>query len=271
MHTGLTWAKAASPCDCNARMCLCCQSNWMPAGAEFDSRHNFTCARNPRVEIAAGKVVDQVQITPQMCHGWLKLIPRPTGRCRRGSGHLFARANRGSVSRWRNQRLSKIAGNLEIHAAQVGPGPTSRQLLTLIQQIKSLAQATSSNNQASHDDWIIVPKQRVPFEMAGGRVAHENLTMIVGGVPVQTSGWVAMDERMSLIAKIPIQDEWIGTNRWLSTLKGQTIDVPISGSLQQPRLDRRVLNNLTNKTITNGAEELLQQEVQKQLNRLFDR
>ncbi len=49
------------------------------------------------------------------------------------------------------------------------------------------------------------------------------------------------DQSLSLVAEIPILDAWIKDKRELAALKGQSIQIPITGSVTQPRLDTRGL------------------------------
>lgn len=114
-----------------------------------------------------------------------------------------------------------------------------------------------------------MPEQEVPFRMEGGRVWHERMTFRIREIPLRTTGWVALNQQLAITAELPIQERWLGDNRWLSSLKDRTLSIPIRGTLQQPQLDPRVMSNLNRQLVTGTAENLLQQEMQKQLQRIL--
>ena len=156
-------------------------------------------------------------------------------------------------------------------SARIGPGPLSQQLLNVSNQIRAIADPArqTAGNTGSSLNWVLMPQQEVSFRLEQGRVWHENLTMRVGDLPLRTTGWVALNQHLSLTAAIPFQERWVGSNRWLAGLKGQTIAVPIGGTLQAPQLDTRGLTELNRQIVTGAAGGLLQQELQKQLERLL--
>jgi hypothetical protein len=109
----------------------------------------------------------------------------------------------------------------------------------------------------------------VSFRVAEGRVAHQDLQMQIGDVSIRTRGWVGMNQQLSMVAEVPIQDDWVAQRRWLAGLRGQKLQIPVSGSLQRPHLDRRVLQNLSRDSVRGAAEGLIQQELQRQLEKLL--
>ena len=222
-----------------------------------------------RVDLEAGQVVEQVQITPQMCRGWLKFVAPLLADVTEAHGR-FSVALDGATIPLASPATSQIRGTLQIHAAEVGPGATSQQILSVIQQIQTISRANRRQSSPSLSDWIIVPEQNVRFQMLDGKIYHEDLTLLIGNVPVKTRGWVDVDEQINLVARLPIQESWVGQDRWLAGLRGQTIEVPIRGTLKQPRVDHNFLNDLGQKVLRRSTESFLQEEVQKQLNRLFD-
>ena len=90
---------------------------------------------------------------------------------------------------------------------------------------------------------------------------HEGLTFIVKNVTVRTSGSVGTDETISLVAEIGIRDEWLGNNKALAGLKGQSIQIPMTGTLTRPQPDPRVFANLAQQIGGSALEGLLQDKV----------
>lgn len=105
--------------------------------------------------------------------------------------------------------------------------------------------------------------------MTQGRIYHRHLSMSLGKVAVQTSGWVGTDETMSVVAQIPINDDWIQDEPLLAGLRGQLIQIPIHGTLSRPQLDRRAFAQVSQQIIGSTAERLLHSELEKGLKKLL--
>jgi translocation and assembly module TamB len=109
----------------------------------------------------------------------------------------------------------------------------------------------------------------VPFRMVDGRVYHENLELMFPDFTIRTSGWVGTDQRMQIMAEMPVPPKWLENNPLASTLRNQTIRVPVAGTLSKPDLDKQAMEQLTRQFVHKAAENLLQNEVSQQLDRLF--
>jgi hypothetical protein len=105
--------------------------------------------------------------------------------------------------------------------------------------------------------------------MVEGRVHHEGLQLTIGDVVVRTKGSVGIDESLQLLAEVPVRDQWVQNDRYLSALRGQVLQLPVQGSLGRPRVDTQALAGLTRQTVTGAASQLLQQELGRGLDRLL--
>ena len=85
--------------------------------------------------------------------------------------------------------------------------------------------------------------------------------MKVGNVPIITSGSVGSDQSLDLVASIAVQDSWIEGRSYLVGLQGQSLQVPIRGTVGRPRIDRSVIEELGRKTLTGAASNLLRREI----------
>ena len=72
-------------------------------------------------------------------------------------------------------------------------------------------------------------------------------------------------------SEFPIPDEWLARSSYLSALKGQTVKIPIGGTLTRPKVDHRIaqqfFKDAARETVTNGA----QKAIEGQLNRGFEK
>jgi hypothetical protein len=105
------------------------------------------------------------------------------------------------------------------------------------------------------------------------------MTLQIKDVAVQTRGSVGFDQSLSLVAEIPIADDWIKGEAWMGALKGQTIKIPITGTVTKPQLDiqavRELSMNLIQRTaanrltgVVNEQTEKLQSKVGSELNKV---
>jgi hypothetical protein len=72
-----------------------------------------------------------------------------------------------------------------------------------------------------------------------------------------------------MVAEVPIRDEWIARQPLLAELKGQSIKINIQGTLSNPKIDRRQLQDLGKRVISGATNRLLQDQLNRGLNKLF--
>lgn len=225
----------------------------------------------PMLELTPGRVLEQVTITPAMCQGWLKFVAPLVADAAAAEGRFSAEVREMSLPLL-DPDSGRVQAVLGIHAARIGPGPLAAELLALVGQVRAVLEGQplgAAPQPRAQDAWVTFPEQQVPVRMENGRVAHEGLTMLLGDIPIKTQGWVSMDNQLSLVAEIPIQESWLRDERWLAGLKGQTLRIPVRGTVQRPQLDRSILQQLGQTAVRGAAQGLLQDEVQRQMNKLL--
>jgi hypothetical protein len=223
-----------------------------------------------RMSLDKSSLIEQVAITPEMCHSWLRYVAPLVADATSAEGLLSLRVAQAEVPLIA-PRAAIADGTLSILRAHLGPGPLARQMLTLVNTVLALAEPGRAAGGALdvNAHWIELPEQNVPFRVENGRVTHQNLTMQVGEVTVRTSGWVAFNQRMDLMAEVPVLDRWVANQPYLAGLRGQTLKIAVRGTLQQPVLDQRALQDITQQTLRGAAQGYLQQELQRQLQQLL--
>lgn len=219
--------------------------------------------------LPAGPVIQNVRFSPELCHGWLKYVAPMVADSTHVDGRLSVEMTRTKVplDDWRS---SAVAGVLKIHSADVSPGPLAQQFLEIAEQVKAIIKKKPGSRIVDPGDaWMKIGEQEIAFRMANGRVHHEMLEISFRDVVIRTRGSVGLDETLALIAEIPIQDAWLKDDRLLATLRGQVLEVPITGTLTKPEVDRRVLQDLLSQITAAAGKNLLQNELQDQLQRLL--
>lgn len=231
--------------------------------------------RSPMVvTLPAGPIAERIRISPQMCTSWLKYLAPLVADATAAEGNFSVTLTHATVP-VDTPSSGQVEGVLEIHNAQIGPGPLSQQLILLATQIKAIADGNLLGATAAPSQrWLDLPAQRIGFRMADNRVYHEGLQMTVKDVVIRTSGSVGTDQTISIIAEVPVRDEWLAKSQYLAPLRGETIRVPIHGTLTSPKLDQSALSKITQQTVTGAANRYLQGganqlqgELDKQLNR----
>ena len=228
-----------------------------------------------RIELPPGRVIDRVQLTPEICRGWLKFVAPMVAEVTAVQGQFTVDATHTQYFP-ANMAATRLAGQLALHGGQIGPGPLGQKLVGLIQQVKLLAQGQplqfiGGGSQAGGEDWMMLPEQQIPFEMRDGRVFHDGLMIQVDGVTLKTSGSVGMDQSLQLVALVPIADKWLGTQPWLAGLRGQTLQIPIAGTVSSPKIDQSALVQISQQLLQQAAGSAIQDQIQQKTQGLFDK
>ncbi len=214
-------------------------------------------------------VLENVQITPEMCQGWLKYVAPLVAEATSIDGRLSLRLDDARLTP-ADPKKQSVAGQLIMHNVTVGPGPLSNQVIGLVKQVeairkKDFTQAVSSTQHV----WMNMPEQQIDFQMVDGRVMHRNVTVKVGDVNISTAGAVSVDGQLELLATMPIPDDWIEKSPLLVGMRGQSLNFPVSGTLSQPRLDAQGLQQFGRQAVQSAASGLIQQQLSKGLGKLF--
>ncbi|MBI1248999.1 hypothetical protein GC197_14295 [bacterium] len=220
-------------------------------------------------QVAQGRAIDNVAITPQMCQSWLRYVAPVVADATRVDGRFSLDINSGRFPLI-DPMQGEADGVLTIHSAQVTSGPLAHSYVMLARNIEALVNgkaATDINQGAA--TLLTLPPQQVTYRMVNGRVYHQNLIMQSGSVRAMTSGWVDANQQMQLVASIPIEESWIAKAHWLGSMRGTAINVPISGSMKQPKIDTGVIEQLTKGVIDNAARGAIEQGINRGLQELF--
>ena len=220
--------------------------------------------------LPAGPLVSQVRITPEMCDRALKFIAPVLADATRTEGRLSLELEGGRIP-LDNAQTADLAGRLTIHQVDVLPGPLAQQFILLAKQIEAIANRQPPPLVLEQDGRALLEleNQNIDFRVVEGRVYHRNLQIKAGDVVITTHGSVGFDESLALIAEVPIQDAWVSKDPIARSLSGKTIQVAIHGTLRRPQLDRRSIEQLAGQMLRGAAQEVLTNELHKQLDKLF--
>ncbi|MCA9269336.1 MAG: hypothetical protein KDA41_12735, partial [Planctomycetales bacterium] len=214
-----------------------------------------------------GPLLEQVALTPDICRSLLKYVAPMVADATRCDGSISASVNQFALPIDAPQ-AGTIDGALTVHAANVRPGLTAMHYVNLAQQVQSVFRGQPLEPAATGGELSLIQfeQQQVAVSMQQGRVHHRGLKMKIGDVTLITSGSVGVDQTLDLVAEIPIEESWVAQRRLLGAMSGQTIKIPIRGTIGRPAFDASALEQLGRQLVTGTATRLLDREV----NRLLD-
>jgi len=222
----------------------------------------------PVLNLPAGRVIENVAISPEMCATWLKYVAPLAADATRAQGRFSLELDKPLSMPLQQVSAATLAGKLNIHSGAIGPGPLGQQVLATGRQVISIARkgalATGDSNTQ-----VTLPPQVVPFQMVAGRVHHQQLTMQVADMVIRTSGSAGFDQTLAMNTEVPIQDAWLGSDAIAQTLRGKTITIPVRGTFSRPQIDNQVIKNLGGEMLRGGANSLIEKGIQSGLKGLF--
>jgi hypothetical protein len=65
--------------------------------------------------------------------------------------------------------------------------------------------------------------------------------------------------------QIPVQDAWVAKQPLFANMKGQTIQIPVTGTLKRPQMDKRAIASISGQLIQNAAGSQINKALDKLL------
>ncbi len=219
--------------------------------------------------VSRGPLLTNIHLSPDMCKRGLKFIAPIVAETTVAEGRFSVTMDGGRIP-LADPRAADLAGHMAIRA-QVKPGPVAHEFMALVNEIMSVVR--QGNFQPPGDQTgalVSVDTSDIEFRMVDRRVYHRNLKFVVGTVPITTYGSVGVDdESLAMVAEVPIQANILGRDLSFGALEGKALQIPISGTLAKPQIDRGVLRQLTGQLLQNVTRGVLTNELGKQLERLL--
>jgi hypothetical protein len=223
---------------------------------------------SPRVEFTpqgrflvfdGGPILENINFTQEMSNTWLRYISPILGSATSIDGRFSLSASPARVAMFAPYS-GDFEGVIDIHQAQVGPGPLTQQILDAVASIQTMmGRQPNADFQA-----MTVAEQKVPFAYAEGRVYHKDLTVSFGEVAVQSQGSVGLDQTINFQLSVPIPDKWTEGKPVLAGLQGETIPFQMGGTLDQPQLDGRALGEFGKRIGMKSIPGVIQQIIERQ-------
>ena len=203
--------------------------------------------------LPAGPLVQKAQISPQMLRLAIEVHRAGAGRRDGGPGRFLDRT-----------------GGLPAPAGRHDQGRSGRPVDDPLGADRSRPAGPGVGRAAGPRSPASLRRESViPFRMVGGRIYHEGMELVFPDLTIRTRGSVGLDQSLQILAEMPIPPKWLVNQMLDSALRNQVIRLPIGGTLSKPQIDRRELERLSSQFVRTAAQNLLQDEVSRQLDRLL--
>jgi hypothetical protein len=220
-----------------------------------------------QIEIPAGRIVNGVALTEEACNSWLMFVAPILAEATRSEGEFSIDVDDTRLP-LRDPLSGELDGKLLIERGQVLPGPLLTELGEIIGNLIPGEGGGPVRNWLGLDRPLIqLEKQTVDFELHGRRMYHSPLEFRVRNVVVRTRGSVGVDQTLDIIAAISLSDEVVRRSPLLSRLQGQILEIPISGTLRKPRIDRSAIGRLAQQFGSSAIEGAITQGLQRLIDR----
>lgn len=160
----------------------------------------------------------------------------------------------------RTQALTELAGNL-LGSLESGQRPDLGNLLAGNPAPNNLAAPATESNKT----WLEIPAQTMSVNLQDGVVVHDRLSLNIRGFELVSQGRVGLDQSVALNTQLNLPNELLQKNPQIASALGNSIALPISGTLTQPQIQAGQLKTALNTALGNGLQQMLGNELQKQL------
>lgn len=209
------------------------------------------------------RILDNVQLTPETARTMLKYI-NPLAADATAAQGTFSIDSQGVRVPLLDPATMEANALVTLHDVVIGAGPLAQQLIGTAKQLQTVLRPDKVNDR-DYNTWLKMSEQSVPVNVKNGRVYHEGIRFSHDDIRVTTKGSVGLDQTVDMVAEIPIADDWLGDNQYLAGLKGQSISIPISGTVSKPILDRRAIQNFSTQIARQAASSAINKAVQDKI------
>ena len=217
---------------------------------------------SPQMKIERTRIIDQVQLRPETARKWLKYVAPLVADATSAQGNLTVDINAATVPLLDAESMT-ASGTIHLSQSAVGAGPLAEQLLDSALQVRKILKPEAEDKTVRTS--IQIKDQSVEFVVQDGRVYHKQMEFAHKDLTIRTSGSVGFDQGLQMTAVIPIDDDWIAGDKYLVGLKGQTLTLPITGTVSKPEIDKSMVAQLSKDLISKAATAAAQSAVQEKL------
>jgi translocation and assembly module TamB len=217
-----------------------------------------------------GPVLTNVKISPEVSEAMLKYIAPVLSGATQSEGQFSLQLDGARVPLL-DTKKTDAAGQLTVHSVRVVPGPMAKQWVDLGQQIQSLVKRkdAAAADPGRQMTLLTIQDQQVNFRVADGRVYHQGMEFQIGEMTCHSDGSVGLDETVAITLRVAIPDKWVEGQPLLAGFKGQSLTIPIGGTLNRPQMDQKAVASLSRQLLQGAAQQAVGGELNKALDKFF--
>ncbi|WP_148080379.1 AsmA family protein [Roseimaritima ulvae] len=225
------------------------------------------------IEQQPGRFAENIRLEPEMARNWLKYLAPLAADATEVAGTVSVDLSR-CVIVPDDAARSRVVGQLSVQGAELNAGPLANQVIAGVDQLKSLSRGQVPSQPVTRTRrFLTMPAQVVEFELRDAVVSHQRMYFTIDDARLLTSGSVAIDGRLNLVAQVPLDAAWLGSD--VQSLAGETVTLPIAGTLSRPSLNTagiaQTVSEMALKAGQQTAENYLQQQMNRGIDKLFGR
>jgi len=219
-------------------------------GGQLSTMVNYDLRQN-YVALASGSRVERIAVTEELASQWLGYVTPLLADSAGIRGSVSARADRFRYDLDRPES-SEIVGTVDIHGITASPGNSLSRLLQ--------AMDTLRRDRRSLVRDLTIPAQQVQCQLRNGVITHDQVLLTLSGYDLRSRGSVGLNKQINLTLDIPLEKS-------NTVNSGQTITVPVNGTVSRPSID---VGRLIQDVGTQRIQDEFGDQLDRGLNRLFD-
>jgi translocation and assembly module TamB len=223
------------------------------------------------LRMAKGRLVEHVQVTPEVCKQALQYVAPILASVTRAEGTFSVDIEGGKLT-FGSAAGCDVVGHLLTDQAHVQAGPLAQQFALLARRIEQLLLAQSATPDQATAVLVNLNDENVDFRAVAGRVYHRNLRFKIGALQITTQGSVGFDDSLEMLAEVAIEESLLANRPLLKQLLGHPLQIPLTGSLGAPQLDLRGVEDITRHMARDAATSVITkpiEAIEKPLENLF--
>jgi hypothetical protein len=220
-----------------------------------------------QVLVPAGPIIENVELTDEVCDTWLKFIAPILSQATRAEGRFSVELDETRVP-LSDPGAADLSGQVKIANGQVLPGPLFTEIGGLIGNIVGTATGSSPRDFLGLSTPLVrLDRQNVKFQLVQRRIHHSPVEFDVRNVVIRTHGSVGLDQTLDIVAEISFSEDLLSRAKFLSQFREKPLALPIRGTLRQPKVDPEAIGRFAAQFGQNAVEGIINRGLQKLLDR----
>ncbi len=178
----------------------------------------------PTLRLGKNSIIRDAEINDEVSHRFLRYVAPVLDQATKVNGMVTIDIDRAEFPLGPGfGRKTLVEGAIVFDNVEFGPGPMMDQLLTMM----------------GRREKVVRLDEPVHLSIAEGRIRQRGFALPIGNVTrLEMEGWVDFQRNMAMVASFPITPTMLGNNNLLADITaGAKIQVPITGTLDKPKID----------------------------------